>query len=72
MSENSYTIEQENSRYSVRISVQTEQRLTCEGCDRPLCYHYSAQVFSVAKELPLIYHCLAIQFAHAQFSLENA
>jgi len=52
MSENSYTIQ--TSRYSVRISVQTEQSAT--------------QVFSVAKELHLIYRCLAIQFAHVQFS----
>ena len=28
----------QTSRYSVRISVQTEQRLTCKGCDRHLCY----------------------------------
>jgi len=56
VSGNSYIVE---TVYSVRISVQTEQRLTS--------YLQSASIprSSVAKELPLICRCLAIPFAHA-------
>ena len=39
------------------ISVQTEQRLNYAGCDCHLCY--STQVFSVAKELPVMIFLLS-------------
>jgi len=47
--------------YSVRISVQTEQKLTCD------CHLRYSNIprSSVAKELLLIYRCLATPFAHA-------
>ena len=58
VSGNSYIVE---TVYSVRISVQTEQRLTS------YLRLSSASIprSSVAKESPLICRCLAIPFAHA-------
>ena len=59
---------QDNIRYSVRISVQTEQRLTCKGCDRHLCYPSILSGKGVISDISLLSNTVC---ACAIFTVDN-